>query len=335
MIDRFRRLTLDELCERVAQKKKTLILYHVRPDADAVGSAFALRELLRVMDIPAYCACADEIPERLAFLTDGVQGSALLDEDIKLDYERVISVDSAAPSQLGSLFERLRRDVDIMIDHHAKGTVYADNYIDPDAAATGEIIYGMAKRMIRLGYIDRIPERTLNCIYAGISADTGCFRYSNTTPETMRIAAEIIESGVDFSQINVLLYDNKPLVQIKAEGEAIYRLRTHGEGRISSVVFPYSLKSSLGAESEHLETLIDVARSVEGAEVSFVVKQYTEEALFNVSMRSSGDIDVAQICSRFGGGGHKRAAGCRIAAGSAESAEKMVLDEILKQFDKI
>lgn len=332
MIDQFKRLSLDELCRRIAQNKKTLILYHVRPDADAVGSAFALRELLRVMNIPAYCACSDEIPERLLFLTDGVQGSSVLDDDLKIDYERIISVDSASPSQLGSLFERLHRDVDIMIDHHAKGTVYADNYIDPDAAATGEIIYRVARRMIEMGYIDRIPERSLNCIYAAISADTGCFKFANTTPETMRVAAELIETGVDFSYINTLLYDYKPLVQIKAEGEAVHRLKTYMDGKISSVVFPYSLKCSLGASSEHLETLIDVVRSVGGAEVAFVVKQNTEENLFNVSMRSMGRIDVSEICSRFGGGGHKRAAGCRFVAESAESAEKRVLEEILKKF---
>ena len=332
MIDPFKKLSLDELCRKIAENKKTLILYHVRPDADAVGSAFALRELFRVMEIPAYCACSDDIPERLLFLADGVQGSAILDDDMKIDYERIISVDSASPSQLGSLFERLHRDVDIMIDHHAKGTVYADNYIDPTSAATGEIIYRMARRMVELKYIDRIPERTLNCLYAAISADTGCFKFSNTTPQTMRIAAELIEAGVDFSRINTLLYDSKPLLQLKAEGEAIYRLRTYMDGRISSVVFPYSLKCSLGASSEHLETLIDVARSVEGAEVSFVVKQNTEEKLFNVSMRSAGDIDVSEICARFGGGGHQRAAGCRFEAESAEIAEKRVIEEIIKKF---
>ena len=332
MIDPFKKLSLDELCRKIAENKKTLILYHVRPDADAVGSAFALRELFRAMDIPAYCACSDDIPERLLFLADGVQGSAILDDDMKIDYERIISVDSASPSQLGSLFERLHRDVDIMIDHHAKGTVYADNYIDPTAAATGEIIYRMARRMVELKYIDRIPERTLNCLYAAISADTGCFKFSNTTPQTMRIAAELIEAGVDFSRINTLLYDSKPLLQLKAEGEAIYRLRTYMGGRISSVVFPYSLKCSLGVSSEHLETLIDVARSVEGAEISFVVKQNTEEKLFNVSMRSAGDIDVSGICARFGGGGHQRAAGCRFEAESAEIAEKRVLEEIIKKF---
>lgn len=332
MIDQFKALSLDELALRIAENKKTLILFHVRPDADAVGSAFALREILRAMDIPAYCACSDEIPERLLFLADGVQGSVLIDDELRLDYERVISVDSASPSQLGDLFGRLRRDVDIMIDHHAKGKVYADNYILHDAAATGEIIYRLAKRLQKLGYIREIPTRTLNCVYAAISADTGGFRFSNTTPETMRIAAELIESGVNFSYLNTLLYDSKPMIQLKVEGEAISRLKTYENGRICALLFPYSLQKSLGASPEHLETLIDVARSVSGAEIAYVIKQPSDSLDFRASMRSMGETDVSEICAKFGGGGHKLAAGCTITAQSIDKAEEKLLYEIMKRF---
>ena len=101
MTTQFKQLTLDQLCQKLCENKKTLIIYHVRSDADAVGSAFALKELFRVMDIPSYCICSDEIPERLQFLADGVQGSVLLEEGLRVDYERVISVDSASPSHLG------------------------------------------------------------------------------------------------------------------------------------------------------------------------------------------------------------------------------------------
>ena len=110
MIQKFNKLSMDELCELVCENKKTLIIYHVNSDADAVGSAFALKELLRVMEIPSYCICSDEVPERLQFLMDGTQGSVLLEEGLRLDYERIISVDSAAPSRLGELFYRLHKD---------------------------------------------------------------------------------------------------------------------------------------------------------------------------------------------------------------------------------
>jgi nanoRNase/pAp phosphatase (c-di-AMP/oligoRNAs hydrolase) len=101
------------------------------------------------MGIHAYCVCSDELPEKLAFLTDGTQGSVLLEDGMRLDYERIISVDSASPVQLGGLFNRLHRDIDIMIDHHANGTPYAANYIDPEASSTGEIIYKIAKKLVK------------------------------------------------------------------------------------------------------------------------------------------------------------------------------------------
>ncbi len=331
MTTHFKTLSFDGLCQRLCENKKTLIIYHIRSDADAVGSAFALRELMRIMGIPAYCACSDEIPERLQFLTDGVQGSVLLHEDIQIDYERVVSVDSASPAQLGELFGRLRRDVDIMIDHHANGSIYADNYVDPEASATGEIIYAVAKRLCEMGEIEAIPSRVINCVYAAISSDTGGFRYSNATPRTMRTAAELIEAGVDSAEINRLLFDSKSLKQIQAEGEAIRRLRMHADGRIASTLLPYSVKSAMGFEDEHLGTLIDIPRSVFGVDIAFAIRQESEEGSFRVSMRSAIDFDVARICAVFGGGGHKRAAGCTVEADSILDAEAKILEEIYKR----
>ena len=330
MIEQFKALTLDNIARELTIPKKTLIIFHARPDADAIGSAFALRELLRVMGVPVYCACSDELPDRLAFLADGVQGSVVLEDDLIIDYERIISVDSASPSQLGAIFGRLHRDVDIMIDHHAKGSVYANNYIDPTAAATGEIIYSLACILCDIGAIEQIPDRALNCIYAAISGDTGSFRYSNTTPQTLLTVAKIIERGIDFSYINSCLYDSKPLVQMRAEALAVENLELFCGQRVAAITFPYSLKASIGAKDEHLETLIDVARGVEGVEVAFVVKQQEHNSPYRVSMRSVGDIDVSRVCARFGGGGHMRAAGCTVEANSIERARDMILAEVEK-----
>ena len=177
----FRTFTMRELCEKLCERKPTLIVYHARPDADAIGSAFALREILEAMEIPVICACVNETPERLLFLCDGVQESVLSDEEMDFGHERVISVDSASPAQLGALFERLRRKIDLMIDHHGTGTVYADHYIDPTASATGEIVWEIAEMLYLMGKIRELPPRFDRFIYAAISSDTGGFRYSNAT----------------------------------------------------------------------------------------------------------------------------------------------------------
>ena len=321
-------LDMDALCDRICRPKKTLIVYHVRSDADAIGSAFALRYILNDMGIPALCACADEVPDRLRFLTESVQGSVVIEDGMELDHERVISVDSASPEQLGALYDKIRRDMDVMIDHHGTGTPYADNYIDPCAAATGEIIYMLGKRLIERGELSAIPRRALNCIYAAICSDTGSFRYSNVTPRTVRIAAELIEAGVCGDEICRELYDSKTVKQIRAEGEAARRLMIHNGGRVASVTFPYSSKFALSLTDEHLETIIDIPRAVSGVEIAFCVKQPEQNDVFRVSMRSNGEADVAAICAKFGGGGHKRAAGCTIHARHIDEAENAILKAI-------
>ena len=333
MIDQFKSLTLEGIVCELPKPKNTLIIYHVRPDADAIGSAFALRELLHVMGVPVWCACSDELPERLEFLADGTQGSVILDDDMIIDYERIIALDSASPEQLGSIFSRLRRDVDIMIDHHARGRIYADHYIDTTAAATGEIIYKIARMLLERGFIEEIPERTKNCIYAAISADTGSFRYSNTTPTTMRIAAELVESGVDHAAISSALYDSKPYGQLIAESEAARRICFYREGKVATLIFTYELREKIGVSADELDTLIDVLRSVEGVEVAVVIKQPEPTSTYRVSMRSKSEIDVAAVCARFGGGGHPRAAGCTVVAQSGAAVEKMVLDALNFHFD--
>ena len=321
-------LSLDELCDKLCESKRTLIVYHVRSDADAVGSAFALREIFRLMNIPAICACSDEVPERLRFLSDDAQGSVLIEDGMSIGHERVISVDSASPAQLGDMFDMLRKDVDIMIDHHASGTVYADNYIDPKAAATGEIIYAIAKKLLADGKIPFISPRMITCIYAAISSDTGGFRYSNTTPQTHRIAAELLEAGVDAADINHKLFESKTFGQMRAESAAAESLARYFGGRVACVSLPYSKKCELGLLEEELDTLIEIPRSLIGAEVAFCVRQPEDKPFFRVSMRSSSDVDVAAICARFGGGGHVRAAGCGITAPNIQAATVKLLEAI-------
>ena len=330
MMTDFKKLSMDELCARLCEKKMTLIIYHVRSDADAVGSAFALRELLHMLGSTVFCVCSDEVPERLRFLSEDVQGSVVPADGMDFGHERVISVDSASPSQLGPLFDRLHKDIDLMIDHHGTGTVYADNYIDPTAAATGEIIYTVAKKLLADGKISMIPPRVINCVYAAISSDTGGFRFANVTPTTHRMAAELIEAGADSVDINHRLFESKTLKQVSAEAEAAKRLKLHRDGRIASVTIPYTSKAALGLNDENLETVIEIPRSIGGVEVAYSVRQSDPDTLFRVSMRSSTDFDVAAVCKRFGGGGHVRAAGCSLRAANIDEAEQSIYRAIVE-----
>ena len=319
----FRALTRGEAIARLLPVGDTLILFHVHPDGDAVGSAFALRRMLEALGSRAYCVCADEIPDRLRFVTDGVQESAL-PESIPADFavSRIVAVDTASPAQLGALYERFAGKIDLMLDHHEKGTPYADYYILPGISATGELLAGLLQEM------QPAPEPTpalASALYCAISSDTGCFRFSNTSPETLRTAARLVEWGADTAQINHRLFEVKSRLQMAVESEGAQLLQLYADGRIGVIPFPYARKKALGAKDEHLETLVDVARCTEGVEVAVAIRQPEDTGRFRVSMRSSCAVDVAAVCALFGGGGHKKAAGCTVFCNTiAEATDKIV-----------
>ncbi len=324
-------LGLGETVDRLLDKKNTLIICHRKPDGDAVGSAAALKLVLEEAGMKAVCVCADEIPSRLKFLPTGQ--STFLEEklgDIS-EFERIITVDTASPTQLGTLADKYLGKIELMIDHHEKGTVYADNYIAPGAPATGELIFDIAGEMLKRGAIENMPIDAAICIYAAISSDTGCFKYTSVSPKTHRIAACLLESGVNAGEINHLLFDSKPYVQLKAEQLGFERIRLYCGGKAAIMEFPYSLKIEHGIENQYLETLVDVTRSIEGVGIAAVLKQTEENGPFRCSLRSSCDTDVAEICAVFGGGGHAKAAGCSISAGSMEEARLLLLAEIEKR----
>lgn len=319
-------LAFEDIVSHLEQPTDTLILFHRGPDADAVGSAFALKQILEMLGSRAWCLCANELPSRLRFLTHGAQESVLEDSvPADFDVRRVISVDSASPSQLDVLYERFAGRIDLMIDHHGIGEAYASNcYIRPEAAATGEILFDLVKLLASSGRIEVTEELCTN-LYAAISGDTGCFRFSNATPKTHMRAAELLACGIDAADINHRLFECKSEEQLRAEAAGVSNLQVFGDGKIAVITFPYALKAALNLSDEHLETLIDVARSLEGVCVAICIRQPQSEGRFRASVRSSCNYDVSALCRKFDGGGHMRAAGCTLYADDiAQATEKIV-----------
>ncbi len=323
----YRDLSAAEIIATLSRPAPTLVLCHARPDADALGSAMALALWLVQKGSKARVVCADEIPERLRFLTKDVQESILL-SSVPAGFEnaRVITVDTASPAQLGDLWEHFKDRISLMIDHHARGVRYADGWIT-ECAATGEMVYDLIA--------DSGEDMSAKCselLYAAISSDTGGFRYSNTTPGTHLRAAVLLESGIDAARINHLLLEVKSQKILAAEAEGFKHLHLYEEGRIAIVVFPYECKRALSLLDEHLETLIDVARRVSGVEIAAAIRQPSEESVFRLSTRASVDFDVSAVCALFGGGGHPRAAGATLTGfANMAQAEAAVLAAIRAQ----
>ncbi len=324
----FQALSFEDVLSRLREAANTLILFHRNPDADAVGSAFALKQILTDLGSQALCVCADEVPNRLAFLTDGEQTS-VLPEHIPADFApaRIIAVDTASPSQLGRLLELYGGQIDLMLDHHASGEIYADAYICPEAAATGEIMFDLVKQLATDGEVE-VTDALCVRLYAAISADTGGFRYSNVTPDTHLRAAELLSRGIDSAEINRLLFDSFTIEQLRARAAGISNLHLFCDGAVAVITFPYALKAALGLEDSHLDTLVDIARSLVGVRVAIAIRQPGTDGVFRVSARSSCEYDVAKLCARFGGGGHVRAAGCTVNAADMDDAMNKIVSEI-------
>lgn len=324
----YQNLTLTETAARLRGDQPTLILFHRHPDGDAVGAGFGLKLILEAMGCTVYCVCEDEIPERLRFLTEGLQDS-VLQENLPADFmpAQIITVDTASPAQAGVLYPDYEGRFDLMIDHHAKGEMYADGYIDGSASSAGELVYRLSRELVRMGRLTAIPEGVDRLLYAAVSSDTGCFRYSNASPETHRAAAALLETGFDAADLNHRLFGVKSYKLLQAEKVGFDRLKLYADGRLGIVDMPYAVMEQYGFTDEHLGTLVDVARGLQGVQVAVAIRQPKAEGVYRVSMRSSCDVDVAAVCAEFGGGGHIKAAGCTV---SCEGGMDEVVEAVAK-----
>ena len=318
----YKALTLAETASRLHEIENPLILIHVKPDGDCYGSAAALSLVFALLGKRAAVYCADPIPERLRFI-EKIADFAPFDEDKTYT---ALSVDVASPAQLGDA-ERRFSPV-LQIDHHAKGAFFADHYVDPDAAAAGEIVYALAHELLKDGKITELPPRLASALYTAISSDTGGFRQANTTARSHEVAAELYRLGASAHEINRALFETKTPRQMRAEAEVMANVCLHENGRIASFITTKKSRDEKGLSTEDFETSVDIVRALSGVEIAIVVKEAdTRPNTYKVSFRSV-KTDVAAVAAIFGGGGHILAAGCTVEAENAEEALAMVIEKL-------
>ena len=317
----FKRLSASEAATRLLDIKKPRVLVHIRPDGDAIGSAAALCLVFDKLGVLAKIVSADKIPERLKFILEYT--GVFLAGECEGDTSDV-AIDVASPAQLGKLYDEQHLPT-LMIDHHIVGEAFADGYISPTASSAAEALFDIIEELIGMGKIE-LDEKLAFALYTAISSDTGRFSYSSTTPKTHRIAARLMECGIDASDINRRLFDSKTHDQIRAEGFIASRIKTEECGAVTYATLTASELASLGILAENFETAIDVIRSVRGAEISFFVREVGEKQ-YKASLRSV-KVDVSQIAKIFGGGGHIKASGCTVMAESMDNAVEMIMKEI-------
>ena len=173
----------------------------------------------------------------------------------------------------------------------------------------------------------KIDSYIAACIYTGISTDTGCFKYSNTSPESHIMAAQMMEYGIDFAEINRVMFDTKTRGRIKIEGRLMEQMKFFFDGKVAIIAVTERMKEETGVTDDDLEGITSLPRKVEGVLVGVTIRE-KQNGLFKISVRTHAPIDASLICQKFGGGGHSRAAGCAIEGVTLEQAEQSLVSAI-------
>lgn len=291
---------LQKIAELLLQADTVSLVPHTSPDADALGSCFAVAQVLGGLGKEAVVYTDEPAPAYLSFL----QGKSQVFEGAARQFDVCLCLDCGDLQRLSTRSALLGcARYSINVDHHYTNTYYADfNYVDADASSTGEICCQLIALMEA-----PMSAQTATCLYTAITADTGGFRYSNTTPQTMRVAAELLESGVDIWKVNRSIFDTVSIGKLHLNGRLAQNVQVYENGLIASVEATQDMIQESGASDEEVNNIVDIARQVAGSEAAVSFKE-TKQGI-KVSMRSNEYLDVGEVAVAFGGGGHKRAAG--------------------------
>jgi phosphoesterase RecJ-like protein len=296
------------IADAIRAHDRFLVTTHENPDGDALGSLLASTLALRQLgkDAVMFLNWPAPLPGEYRFMD---LGDLRRDLPSDLGSRVVLAVDCANESRLGDDRAFLERAVLVLdVDHHHDNSRFGDvNLVVPDASSTGEVLRDVFRELdVRL-----TPE-IAEALYIALVTDTGRFQYANTTPKTLRLAAELVESGADVHKVFQDVYESVQFAKLKLLARALDRARIHDGGRVVVSWLVRDDFADVGAEEPYSEGIIDFLRAVEGAELAALIREppRDEGPTRRVSLRSSIDgLDVSAIARSFGGGGHKQAAG--------------------------
>jgi len=307
-----RKVTLGNVARLLRERDDILILSHQFPDGDTLGSAYALCAALQSMGKQARVVCSDEIPAKYKYLQKGVK-------DQGFTPGLIMAVDVADAKLLGKNLSQYADRVELGVDHHKSNTFFAENtYVDTKASAVCEIIYELLM-MLEVGFTPEIAT----CIYTGITTDTGCFMYSNVTPKTHRIAALMMSLDVKAAEINRSMFGTKSRARMEIERAALDGLEYHLGGRCALIAVTREMLARADVDEGDIEGLASLPRQIEGVKVALTLREMGDGE-WKYSVRSMPEVDAAALCGRFGGGGHKEAAGCNYTGTMAEAKKAML-----------
>lgn len=305
-------ITFDKISQLLAENDNYIVLMHKSPDGDAVGCAYAMCHMLRDMGKKAQPLCGDEIPPLFSVVSDNLPPQ-------EFEPGFIISVDLATEKLLSGAALEYAGKIDLCIDHHGINSGFAKyGFVDPESASCAEILKKLFDSMGR-----KITPQIADGLFMGACTDTGCFKYSNVTPETHRIAADLMECGADSFGICRRFFDTKTKTKLALEKRMLETIEYASDGMVAFICITKQMIEESGATQGDLDGIAGITKQIEGVRVGITMKE-KDDGEFRISVRSSDGVSAADICREFGGGGHFAAAGCSI-RGSLEEAKAAII----------
>lgn len=323
-------LTCQETARLLLGARQVQVFSHRSPDGDTLGSGFALCRMLEALGCEAWLCCPDPVPPRFSYLGQT--------QPPREDAPLTVAVDVADAALLGSWKESWGRRVDLCIDHHRSNTGYARHtLLDPEAAATCQLMLSLLEELERQSGKILLDAATADCLYTGLTTDTGCFRYSNTTAATHRAAARLIEAGARSAWIDRRMFETVSPQRMQVENTARQSLELALDGRCALLTLPRQLLEDAGCPDDEVEELTGLPRQIQGVLAGVTLRENPQRTGWRVSVRTGEPLDASRICGTLGGGGHRQAAGCFLAR-PLEEARRLLVDaveqEMLRQLQR-
>lgn len=308
-------MTCGEVVSFLQQHDNYLILTHKRPDGDAIGCSVALCRILRGMGKTAWLPSASDATALFAEYLEGCMAPDGFEPDT------VVSVDMASLGLLPAHAERWRDSIALSIDHHPSNEGYAARtWLEGDKAACGELICALADEV---GVMDRAIA---NALYVAVSTDCGCFVYSNTKPNTHRVAARLMEAGAEYQRLNKKHFRTKTMARMRLESLMLREMHLYHDGVVAVVPISLALMEEAGATTEDAEDIAAFVGQIAGVRHSATIREL-KPGECKISLRTAADLNASLVCARLGGGGHAAASGCTV-MGSVAEAETAIVGAI-------
>ena len=326
------------LLDALARCTRVLITTHVRPDGDALGTAAAMALGLRRHNIDSQVLLLSKLPRKYAFVLqenaiDYHEVDSAWPDSLSLDsFDSLLVVDTGTWSQLPGLREHLNGFAKprLILDHHLTQEDWADVLlVRTDAAAAGEIAADLLKR-----WNVPLDKPLATALFLAIASDTGWFQFSNTRPATLRLAADLMEVGVDTDNLYQHLYQNERAERVALQTAAQESLQLLQDGRLAVMCVRKSDFEKTGGSLSDTENLINIPLQIRTVEVSILLVEPPDGPPVRVSLRSKGQVDVARFAEKFGGGGHARASGLKI-PGSLDHVRETITSEMIKTLETL